>query len=46
MWSKGGDHALIVKVKGHSVANEILRSGLKAELLVNGGHCVLVEVDA
>ena len=37
--------ALVVKVQGHGVSDEVLGSGLKAKLLVDLLHSILVKVD-
>lgn len=42
--SCGGD-ILIVQVQGHRMADEVLCTGFKAELLVHSLHAVLVQID-
>lgn len=37
---------LVIQIQRHSMANKVLSSGLKTELLINRFHALLVQIDA
>lgn len=39
-----GTYSLVVKVEGHSMANEVLGARLKSELFIHLFHTILVKI--